>query len=157
MADTHVLEPRAPRLNTTPDVRARLSRAEHRPSYQAFQLLRAGFAILPIVAGADKFFHLLANWDMYLANRIEALLPVGGHTFMLIAGAIEIVAGILVAVLPRIGAWVVAAWLTGIVVNLLLIPGFYDVAFRDVGLAVGAAGLGVLAREYGRPMRKRAG
>ena len=155
MAGTHLLEPRHRPAKPVPEVRRQPARSERRPSYVAFQVLRAGFAALPNIAGVDKFFHLLANWDMYLANRVEKLLPVSGHTFMLIAGVIEILAGVLVAVLPRIGAFVVAGWLAGIIVNILLIPGFYDVAFRDFGLAVGAVGLGFLAREYTRPLKKR--
>ena len=155
MAGTHVLEPRKPQIERVPDVREEPARFARRPAYQAFRLLQVGFVVAPILAGADKFFHLLANWDMYLANSIERLLPFNGHTFMLIAGAIEIVAGLLVAVAPRIGGFVVSAWLCGIIVNLLLIPGFYDVALRDLGLAIGACALGLLAREYGRPATRK--
>ena len=118
--------------------------------------LRIGFTVAPILAGADKFFHVLANWDMYLAPSVEKLLPMNGHTFMLIVGGIEIVAGLLVAIVPRIGGFVVSAWLCGIIVNLLLIPGFYDVALRDLGLAIGACALGLLAREFGRPATRSA-
>src|SRR4051812_11435755 len=82
-----------------------------RPSYQAFLVLYAGFVALPIIAGLDKFTHLLANWDLYLAKQVTDLLPVSGHGFMLAVGAIEIAAGALVALWPRVGAWVVAAWL----------------------------------------------
>lgn len=154
MAGTQILEPRrSPVIRQTPEeaVPAPLTQ---RPAYRAFRLLRAGFAALPILAGADKFFHVLANWDMYLANSIEKLLPFSGHTFMLIVGAVEIAAGILVAVAPRLGAFVVSAWLCGIIVNLLLIPGFYDVALRDFGLALGACALGILAREFQPATRK---
>src|SRR5438105_3239138 len=81
------------------------------PAYQAYQLLHIGFAALPIVAGLDKFFHLLANWDGYLAPQVVNLLPVSAHTFMLAVGVIEMAAGLLVAIRPRIGAYVVALWL----------------------------------------------
>jgi len=153
MADTHILERKAPRIETPPETGGQLARAEHRPSYKAFQALRLGFTVAPILAGADKFFHLLTNWDMYLAPSVEKILPMSGHTFMLIVGVIEIVAGLLVAVLPRIGGFVVAGWLMGIVVNLLIIPGYFDVALRDFGLALGALSLGFLAREYTRPLK----
>jgi hypothetical protein len=119
-----------------------------RAAYQAYLILNVGFAALPVVAGADKFFHFLVNWDMYLAPRIAEMLPVTGHTFMLAVGAIEIAAGLLVAFRPRIGAYVVALWLWGIIVNLLLIPAFYDIALRDFGLSLGALALARLSREF---------
>ena len=118
------------------------------PATQAYLILYAGFTALPILAGLDKFFHLLANWDAYLAPAIAQALPVAPHTFMLAVGVVEIVAGLLVALRPRIGALVVAAWLGGIIVNLLLIPGFFDVALRDFGLALGALALHRLSFEY---------
>src|SRR4051794_34340161 len=89
-----------------------------RPAYQAYLILHVGFAALPILAGLDKYFHVLTNWDMYLAPVVSRVLPVEAHTFMLAVGAIEIAAGLLVAFRPQIGAYVVAAWLLGIVVNL---------------------------------------
>jgi uncharacterized membrane protein YphA (DoxX/SURF4 family) len=119
-----------------------------RPAEQAYRILHVGFAVLPILAGLDKFFHLLVNWDQYLAPRIAGMLPVSGHTFMLAVGVIEIVAGLLVAVLPRVGAYVVALWLWGIIVNLLLFPGYYDIALRDFGLSLGALALARLSRDY---------
>ena len=118
------------------------------PAYQAYVILHVGFAVLPLIAGADKFFHFLVNWDQYLAPFVTRLLPVTGHTFMLVVGAIEIVAGLIVAVRPRLGAYIVALWLWGIIVNLLLIPGFYDIALRDFGLSLGALALGRLSREF---------
>jgi hypothetical protein len=102
----------------------------------------------PILAGLDKFFHLLVNWDQYLAPLATRVLPVSGHTFMLIVGVIEIAAGVLVAVRPRIGAYVVALWLWGIIVNLMLIPGFYDIALRDFGLSLGALALARISLEF---------
>ena len=112
---------------------------------QAFQILYFGFIVAPIVAGLDKFFHLLVNWDQYLAPTIAGLLPMSPHTFMLAVGVIEVVAGIIVAVKPSIGGWIVAAWLWGIIINLLLIPGYFDIALRDFGLSLGAVALARLA------------
>jgi hypothetical protein len=111
------------------------------PSRQAYLILYAGFTLLPVLAGLDKFFHLLVNWDMYLAPLATRILPVSAHTFMLVVGVIEIAAGLLVFIRPQIGAYVVALWLWGIIVNLLLIPGFYDIALRDFGLSLGALAL----------------
>ena len=119
-----------------------------RPAYQAYLILYVGFVALPILAGLDKFFHLLVNWDQYLAPLVTRVLPLGGHTFMLAVGVIEIAAGLLVAFRPRIGAYVVALWLWGIIVNLLIIPGFYDIALRDFGLSLGALALARLSQEF---------
>ena len=123
---------------------------ERDPTYLAYLLLRMGYVILPIVAGLDKFAHLLVDWDQYLSPRVAAMVGVAPHTFMSAVGVVEIVAGLLVAFAPRIGGWVVAAWLVGIIVNLLLLPGYYDVALRDVGLSVGAVVLALLARHVDR-------
>jgi hypothetical protein len=119
-----------------------------RPAYQAYLVLHIGFALLPILAGCDKFFHLLVNWDMYLAPLATKIVPVTPHTFMLIVGAIEIIAGLIVAVRPQIGAYIVVLWLWGIIANLLLIPGYYDIALRDFGLSLGALALARLSREF---------
>ena len=118
------------------------------PAYQAFAILRAGFTVAPILAGVDKFFGFLVNWDQYLPPVVNNLLGGHGHEFMYAVGVIEIVAGIGVALKPRIFAYVVAAWLVAIIVNLLLIPGFYDVALRDLGLALGALALGRLSEQF---------
>jgi hypothetical protein len=118
------------------------------PAYQAYQVLHLGFTVAPILAGADKFFHLLVNWDQYLAPWVAGLLPFSGHTFMLIVGVIEVVAGILVAIKPRIGGYVVSAWLVGIILNLVTYPGYFDVALRDLGLSLGAFALARLATVY---------
>ena len=118
------------------------------PSYQAYQILHLGFTVAPLLAGIDKFFHLLCNWDQYLAPWIAALSPVGGHSLMLAAGVIEAAAGILVAVRPRLGAPVVGAWLCLIIVNLLSMGSYFDVALRDLGLALGAFALWRLAHEF---------
>ena len=93
------------------------------PAYQAYQILYIGFIVAPLLAGLDKFTHLLTDWDRYLAPVVANALPVSSHTFMLFVGIVEIAAAVLVAVRPRIGAYVVAAWLCGIIANLLLIPG----------------------------------
>jgi uncharacterized membrane protein YphA (DoxX/SURF4 family) len=123
---------------------------QRRPTYQAFRILHIGFTVLPIIAGLDKFFHWLASWEMYLSTTVEQVLPIPPQTFMRISGVIEIAAGLLVAVVPRIGAWVVAAWLLGITINLVLPPGFYDIALRDFGLMLAAVSLGLMARRYRR-------
>ena len=114
-------------------------------SHQAFQILRLGFTVAPIIAGLDKFLQLLTNWDKYLAPAVPATLGIAPHTFMMIVGVIEIAAGLLVAVRPRFGGYLVSAWLVGIIVNLLLVGGYLDVALRDLGLAMGAFALARLA------------
>ncbi len=118
------------------------------PAYLAFALLRTAFTVAPIVFGLDKFFNLLTDWQGYLAPLVDRLVPGTAHQVMLVVGVVEIVAGVLVAVRPRIGAYVVAAWLAGIIMNLLLIPGFYDVALRDFGLLLAALALARLARAF---------
>jgi hypothetical protein len=122
-------------------------------SAQAYTILYVGFAVLPIVAGADKFFNLLVNWEMYLAPLATEIVPVTAATFMMIVGVIEIAAGLLVALRPRIGAYVVAAWLWAIIVNLLLVPGYYDIALRDFGLSLGALALARMSTAFNpRPL-----
>ena len=124
--------------------------ASARPAYQAYQILHIAFVIAPVVAGIDKFFHLLVNWDMYLAPVIANLSPISGQNLMLVVGVVETVAGILVAVKPKIGAWIVAAWLWSIIINLLLIPGYFDIALRDFGLSLGAVALALLSKEFAK-------
>jgi hypothetical protein len=128
-------------LARSPAVRA----AAHSPAYQAYQILHWGFTALPLLAGIDKFTHVLTNWDMYLAPFVARVVPVGPQLFMRGVGVIEMIAGLLVAWKPRIGAYVVAAWLGGIIINLILLHDFYDVALRDFGLCLGALALGRLA------------
>jgi uncharacterized membrane protein YphA (DoxX/SURF4 family) len=120
------------------------------PPYQAYQILHWGFTIAPLVAGIDKFTHFLVNWDRYLAPIIPQTLHIAPSLFMLIVGVIEIVAGIFVAFKPRIGAYLAAFWLVGIILNLLILPGYYDIALRDFGLFLGALALGKLSQEYDR-------
>jgi hypothetical protein len=121
--------------------------------YQGYQILHVAFVVAPTIAGLDKFFHLLTNWDNYLAPQIARLSPFGGHTLMLAVGVVEIAAGLLVALWPRIGGLVVAAWLWGIIANLVLAGGFLDIALRDFGLSLGAIALARLAAYYHRAAR----
>jgi uncharacterized membrane protein YphA (DoxX/SURF4 family) len=118
------------------------------PADQAFLLLRTVFTVAPIVFGLDKFTNALTDWPQYLAPWIDRIVPGTAQQAMYLVGVVEVVAGLLVAVAPRIGAWIVAAWLAGIIVNLLTIPGFYDIALRDFGLLVGAVALARLAVRY---------
>ena len=132
-------------MTTHPDAPAPSAATGSPGSRQAFLLLRTVFTVAPILFGLDKFVGLLTDWEQYLAPQIGALIPGTAHQAMLAVGVVEILAGILVAVAPRIGGYVVAAWLAGIIVNLLLIGDFYDVALRDFGLLVGALALARLA------------
>lgn len=115
------------------------------PVAQAFWLLRLGFTVAPILFGLDKFAHVLVNWDRYLAPEFADVLPWTTHELMYAVGAIEIVAGLVVALRPRFGGYLVAAWLGGIIVNLLMQADFYDIALRDFGLLLGALTLARLA------------
>lgn len=121
---------------------------QHSPARQAFRILQFAFTVAPILAGLDKFFHLLVNWDKYLPGVVASISPIPAHTLMLIVGVIEIVAGIGVALKPRIFAYIVAAWLAIIIINLLLIPGYFDVALRDLGLLLAALALGRLSQQF---------
>src|SRR5947209_8378412 len=120
------------------------------PTFQAYQILHWGFVIAPILAGLDKFFNKLTDWSMYLWAPLGKLVG-GAGTFMRIVGVIEIIAGCLVAFKPKIGAPIVAAWLAGIIVNLLLLGSYFDIALRDLGLCLGALALARLAMEFDRP------
>ena len=121
------------------------------PAYQAFWLMRITFTIAPILFGADKFANVLVNWEKYLAPWIRNASPFSAPGTMHVVGVIEIVAGIAVALKPRYAAYIVAAWLGGIVINLLSYSGFYDVALRDFGLMMGALALARLASKYDSP------
>src|SRR5262245_32345730 len=119
------------------------------PAYHAFVILHIGYVLLPIVVGVDKFFDKLTNWSMYLSDAAPRITGLPAHTFMMVVGGIEIAAGILVALLPRVGALVVTLWLWAIIANLLILGGFYDIALRDFGLSLGALALARLACEHG--------
>lgn len=122
------------------------SRELSNPGYQAYQILHLGFAAAPILFGLDKFLGLMVHWEQYLVPFVATVIP--ARSFMFMVGFIEIAAGLLVLFKPKIGAYVVAAWLLGIIINLLLIPGFYDIALRDFGLMLGALALGRLSQVY---------
>ena len=122
------------------------------PRYQAFALMRLTFTVAPIAFGLDKYFNVLVHWPNYLAPWINNIAPGSGQDFMYFVGAVEIVAGIVVALKPRYGAWLVAGWLAGIIINLLSYSGFYDIALRDFGLMLGAITLARLASVYDRPL-----
>jgi uncharacterized membrane protein YphA (DoxX/SURF4 family) len=117
---------------------------------RAFMLLRTVFTIAPIAFGLDKFAEILTNWEKYLAPWINDIVPGDAHQAMLTVGVIEIVAGIAVALAPRYGALLVAGWLVGIIVNLVSMGEYYDIALRDFGLLVGALALAVLAFDRGK-------
>ena len=118
------------------------------PAFDAYRLLRIGFVVAPLVMGLDKFFNLLTQWPKFvcplIASRIDPQL------FMRCAGPVEIVAGILVLLKPRYGALIVAAWLLLVIVNLLLIPGYYDIVLRDVGLLLAALALARLSAVFSK-------
>lgn len=126
----------------------RAGAAASTPSRQAFRILQFGFVVAPIIAGLDKFFNLLVDWEQYLAPFVGDIIA--PSVFLAIVGVVEIVAGLGVAIKPRIFAYVVAGWLGAIIINLLLIPGYLDVALRDLGLALGALALGRLSESFGR-------
>ena len=118
------------------------------PRYQAYAMLRLAFTVAPIAFGLDKFFNVMVDWPVYLAPWIDDILPGSAQDFMYVVGAVEIAAGVLVAIAPRYGAYVVAGWLGGIIVNLLTHSGYYDVALRDFGLMIGALALARLAAVF---------
>jgi uncharacterized membrane protein YphA (DoxX/SURF4 family) len=127
------------------------------PAYQAFWLMRIGFTVAPILFGVDKFANVLVNWEKYLAPWIRDVSPLSATHTMYVVGVIEILAGLAVALKPRYAAYVVAAWLGGIIVNLLTYSGYYDVALRDFGLLLGALTLARLASIYDPPGLPRLG
>jgi hypothetical protein len=130
---------------------------EHRldnPAFQAFALLRIGFTVAPVLFGLDKFLDWLVDWRIYLAPEINDLVPGNAHQALLAVGFIEIVAGLVVAVRPKVGGYVVAAWLAGIIASLVLQADHYDVALRDFGLLLAALTLARLATAFDRPARR---
>jgi hypothetical protein len=120
------------------------------PALQAYWLLRVGFIAAPILFGLDKFLNWMVDWRIYLAPEIDDLIPGNAHQAMLAIGVIEIVAGVVVALRPKFGGYLVAAWLGGIIVNLLLQADYYDIALRDFGLLLGALTLARLATAFER-------
>ena len=147
MSTTATLDPRevgieAPTLS---------ERIRSDPGYQAFLLLRIAFTVAPILFGLDKFFNVLVDWEIYLASWINDIVPGSASTAMHLVGIVEIAAGVFVALKPRYGAYVVAAWLAGIIIDLLTYSGYYDIALRDFGLMLGALTLARLASKYDPP------
>ena len=125
------------------------------PRYQAYALLRLAFTVAPIAVGIDKFFNVMVDWPSYLAPWVNDIVPGSGQDLMYVVGAIEIVAGVCVLLRPRFGSYLVAAWLGGIIVDLLTYSGYYDVALRDFGLMLGALTLARLASVYDAPLGLR--
>jgi hypothetical protein len=151
MASTALHSP--PRVAST-NGRGSVAAADWRdPRYQAFAIMRLAFTVAPIAFGIDKYFNVLVHWPKYLAPWINNIAPGSGQDFMYFVGAVEILAGIVVAIKPRYGAYLVAGWLAGIVINLLSYSGFYDVALRDFGLMLGALTLARLAAVYDPPLK----
>ena len=143
MATTHAWD------GMTHDMRdvGAITRAE--PAHQAYLALWVGFTVLPLIVGLDKLIGFLnVNWEAYLAGWVNNIVPGSASDAMMIVGVVEIAAAVLVAVAPRIGAYVVAAWLAGIIVNLLSTGHYYDIALRDLGLMIGALALARLAVTY---------
>ena len=120
------------------------------PGRQAFLLLRTVFTVAPIIFGLDKFTNLLADWTIYLAPVATSVVPLPAQTIMYIVGVVEVIAGIAVAVRPRFGSMLVAVWLLGIIINLLVLGSFFDIALRDFGLLVGALALNRLSPRNSR-------
>ena len=153
MATTKAQQP-SPHVGGAPATES--ARADWRdPRYQAFALMRLTFTVAPIAFGLDKFFNVMVDWPIYLAPWINDIAPGSGQDFMYFVGATEILAGVIVALKPRYGAYVVAAWLGGIVINLLSHSGYYDIALRDFGLMLAALTLARLASVYDPPLRPR--
>ena len=138
------------------------------PAFQGYLLLRTGFVVAPILFGIDKFFNWTVKWPQYLAPWINRIMPGNAQQFMYVVGAVEILAGVIVLLHPKIGSAIVALWLAGIVVNLLTNspPEYYDIALRDFGLFLAAVTLNRLAAQYqgrakelltrGSPLRRAA-
>jgi uncharacterized membrane protein YphA (DoxX/SURF4 family) len=122
------------------------------PRYQAYALMRLAFTVAPIAFGIDKFANVMVDWPDYLAPWINDIAPGSGQDFMYLVGVIEILAGVAVALKPRYGAYLVAGWLAGIIINLLTYSDFYDIALRDFGLLLAALTLARLASVYDPPL-----
>lgn len=118
---------------------------------QAYRILQFAFVVAPILAGLDKFFNFIANWSKYLSPHASQLLQGHDQAFMLAVGVVEIIAGIGVIFKPKIFAYIIALWLLGIIINLILIGHYFDVALRDLGLLLGALALARLSHQYDHP------
>lgn len=125
-----------------------MSKFPNDKGYQAFRILQVAFVVAPIIAGLDKFFHMLVNWNIYLSPMASSILGGYDNAFMMIVGIVEIIAGIGVLFKPKVFAYIVSAWMILIVLNLLSTGQFFDIALRDLGLALGAFSLGRLAQKY---------
>jgi uncharacterized membrane protein YphA (DoxX/SURF4 family) len=123
--------------------------------YQGFMLMRAGYTVLPLAMGIDKFFNAMVSWPKYLADWIDNIAPGTAQQFMYFVGGVEILAGLIVLIKPRYGGYIVAALLAGIVINLFSYGEWWDIGVRDVGLMLGALTLGRLASYYDPPLRLR--
>jgi hypothetical protein len=136
-----------------------LARLKEDPVTQVFSLLRIGFFLLPVLMGIDKFAEVLNdNWPAYLAGGFDDIIPGSAQDAMYAVGVVEILAGIVVLVVPRFGGLLVAGWLAGIILSLLLVGGYGDIALRDFGLLLGALALFRLAGTQpaiGEPARRR--
>jgi hypothetical protein len=132
----------------TATVRSHRTSVLDNPAYQAYLALRVGFVVAPILFGLDKLTNLLTDWTTYLAPAVDRLVPGSATSAMLAVGVVEVVAGLVVAVRPKVGGYLVAAWLAGIIGNLLLLGDHYDVALRDFGLLLAALALARLATVF---------
>ena len=133
---------------TTTHAKAHAQQAVMTNADKATAILKWTYGLVPIVAGADKFMHILTDWDKYLAPAIANMLPFSASSFMSMVGIIEIIAGVLVLIKPKTGSLVVALWLTGIAINLLLTGQYFDVAVRDLVMAIGAFSLYLLSGKH---------
>jgi hypothetical protein len=152
MTTSQTATPSVPRQASSPASPSTTERFRSDPVFQAFWLLRIGFTLAPILFGADKFAHVMTNWDKYLASQFNDIIPGTAHQAMYGVGVVEIVAGLVVLLAPRIGGFVVAAWLGGIIVNLALVGGYWDIALRDFGLLLAALTLARLAAACHAPV-----
>ena len=132
-------------MKSATSLAARPSMLAAAPERQAFLLLRTVFTVAPVIFGLDKFTNLLTDWTMYLAPVATSVVPLPAQSIMYIVGVVEIIAGLAVAFRPRFGSLLVAVWLLGIIINLIVLGNFYDVALRDFGLLVGALALNRLS------------
>lgn len=122
----------------------------HDPGRQAYGLLRFTFILAPILAGLDKFFMFLTDWDKYLSPMATSMVGGYTHTFMMVVGIIEIIAGLGVFFKPKVFSYIVAIWLALIIINLLMLGAYFDIALRDLGLFLSALALARLSKAYAK-------